>query len=76
MVPESNLDNVTLDYEKNVSPGKPVKFTATVPLSHAKNGTHYIILQMRLPLDIQKEIVVWDNFTRRSRVAAGWFLRQ
>lgn len=50
---ESTLDNVTMDYEKNLTPGKPVKFTATVPLGQAKTGTHYIILQMGLPFEIQ-----------------------
>ena len=50
---ESTLVNVIMDYEKNVTPGRPVKFTATVPLSQAKTGTHQIILQMHLPFEIQ-----------------------
>lgn len=50
---ESNLDNVSMDYEKFVNPGKPVKFTATVPLRHAKTGTHQIILELHLPFEIQ-----------------------
>lgn len=50
---ESDLANVKLDYEKNVYPGKPVKFTATVPLSQVKNGLHHITLQVQLPFEFQ-----------------------
>lgn len=50
---ESDLEHTRLEYDEFVSSGKQINFTATVPLNHAKQGTHHITLQLRLPFEIQ-----------------------